>query len=114
MRVTGTALLKEASHQNAVIALWQVIDMFDVPVAIRSGNGLCFVGRGNCKKKTGTWTPTLFEKTYHQHSIVESVFSSFKCRFTTSCSRKEDGNAKKMATQRLHLLLRCVCYNLLS
>ena len=59
--VTGTALLKEAPHQNAVIALWHAIGMFDVPVAIRSGNGLCFAGRGNCKKKTGTWTPTLFE-----------------------------------------------------
>ena len=23
-----------------------------------------------------------FEKTYHRRSIVESVFSSFKCRFT--------------------------------
>ena len=49
-----------------------------------------------------------FEKTYHQRSIVESVFSSFKCRFTKAVL------AKKLATQRLQLLLRCVCYNLLS
>ena len=62
MCVTSTALLKEAPHQNAVIVLWQIIDMFDVPVAILSDNGLCFVGRGNCKKNTDTWTPTLFEK----------------------------------------------------
>ena len=62
MCVTSTALLKEAPHQNTVIALWQVIGMFDVPVAILSDNGLCFVGRGNCKKKTGTWTLTLFVK----------------------------------------------------
>ena len=52
--------------------------------------------------------PEEFEKTYHQRSIVESVFSSFKCRFTAVV------RAKKMATQRLQLLLRCVCYNLLS
>ena len=52
--------------------------------------------------------PEEFEKTYHQRSIVESVFSSLKCRFTAVV------RAKKMATQRLQLLLRCVCYNLLS
>ena len=50
----------------------------------------------------------LFEKTYHQRSIVESVLSSFKCRFTAVV------RAKKMATQRLQLFLRCICYNLLS
>ena len=49
-----------------------------------------------------------FEDTYHQRSIVESVFSSFKCRFTAVV------RAKKLATQRLRLFLRCVCYNLLS
>ena len=38
-----------------------------------------------------------FEKTYHRRSIVESVFSSFKCRFTASCSRKETGNTKTAA-----------------
>ena len=52
--------------------------------------------------------PEEFEKTYHQRSIVESVFSSFKCRFTAVV------RAKKLATQRLQLLLRCICYNLLS
>ena len=46
--------------------------------------------------------PEEFEDTYHRRSIVESVFSSFKCRFTAVV------RAKKMATQRLQLLLRCV------
>ena len=59
--VTGAALFKEASHQNAVIALWQAVDMFGVPVAILSDSCSCFAGSGNCKKKTGTWMPTLFE-----------------------------------------------------
>ena len=49
-----------------------------------------------------------FEKTYHQRSIVESVFPSFKCRFTAVV------RAKKLPTQGLQLLLRCACYNLLS
>ena len=52
--------------------------------------------------------PEEFKDTYHQRSIVESVFSSFKCRFTAVA------RAKKMAAQRLQLLLRCICYNLLS
>ena len=52
--------------------------------------------------------PEEFEDTYRQRSIVESVFSSFKCRFTAVV------RAKKRATQRLQLLLRCICYNLLS
>ena len=46
----------------------------------------------------------LFEKTYRQRSIVESVFSSLKCRFTASCSRKETGNAKTAAAPQVHLL----------
>ena len=49
-----------------------------------------------------------FEKTYRQRSIVKLVFSSFKCRFAAVV------RAKKLATQRLQLFLRCVCYNLLS
>ena len=49
-----------------------------------------------------------FEETYHRRSIVESVFLLFKCRFTAVV------RAKILPTQRLHLLLRCVCYNLLS
>ena len=52
--------------------------------------------------------PEEFEKTYHQRSIVESVFSSFKGRFTAVV------RAKSLPTQKLQLLLRCVCYNLLS
>ena len=52
--------------------------------------------------------PEEFEETYHQRSIVESVFSSFKCRFTAVV------RAKTLPTQRLQLLLRCTCYNLLS
>ena len=52
--------------------------------------------------------PKEFETTYHRRSIVESVFSSFKCRFTAVV------RAKTLPTQRLQLLLRCVCCNLLS
>ena len=52
--------------------------------------------------------PKEFENTYHQRSIVESVFSSFKCRFTAVV------RAKTLPTQKLQLLLRCACYNLLS
>ncbi len=52
--------------------------------------------------------PEEFERTYHRRSIVESVFSSFKCRFTAVV------RAKMLPAQRLQLLLRCVCYNLLS
>ena len=50
--------------------------------------------------------PEEFEETYHRRSIVESVFSSFKCRFTAVI------RAKTLSAQRL-LLLRCACYNLL-
>ena len=46
-----------------------------------------------------------FEDTYHQRSIVESVFSSFKCRLTAVV------RVKKPATQRLQLLLRRICWN---
>ena len=53
-------------------------------------------------------SPEEFEKTYHRRAIVESAFSSFKCRFTAVV------RAKTLPTQRLQLLLRCVCYNLLS
>ena len=52
--------------------------------------------------------PEEFEKTYHQRSIVESVLSSLKCRFAAVV------RAKTLPTQRLQLLLRCACYNLLS
>ena len=52
-------------------------------------------------------TADAFDETYHRRSIVESVFSSFKCRFTVVV------RAKTLQAQRL-LLLRCVCYNLLS
>ena len=44
-----------------MIALRQDVSMFGVPATILSDNGSCFVGRGNRKKKTGTWTLTLFE-----------------------------------------------------
>ena len=38
------------------------------------------------------------------HSIAEPVFSSLKCRFTASCSRKETGNAKITAVFQMRLL----------
>ena len=63
--VTGAVLLKKVhTSKNAVTAPHQAASMFGVPATILPDNGSCFVGRGNCKKKkkkTGTWTPTLFE-----------------------------------------------------
>ena len=54
-------MFKKATSENAVIAPLQAIGMFGVPAIILSDNGSCFVGRDNRKKRTGTWTPTLFE-----------------------------------------------------
>ena len=39
--------------------------------------------------------PAEFERTYHRRSLVESVFSSFKCRFTAVV------RAKTLQAQRL-------------
>ena len=57
----GLHCSKNLPHENAVIALHQAVSMFGVPATILPDNGSCFVGRGNRKKRTGTWTPTLFE-----------------------------------------------------
>ena len=59
--MTGARLFKEATSENAVVALRQAIREFGTPATILSDNGSCFVGRGGRKKLTGTWTPTLFE-----------------------------------------------------
>ena len=59
--VTGVRLFKEATSENAVVALKQAIREFGTPATILSDNRSCFVGRGGHKKLTGTWTPTLFE-----------------------------------------------------
>ena len=52
--------------------------------------------------------PEEFERTYHRRSLVESVFSSFKARFGAAVA------AKTLPLQRLQLILRSICYNLLS
>ena len=57
--VTGAALFKEATSENAVAVLRQAVGRFGVPATVLSDNGSCFVGRGGHKKQTGTWTPTL-------------------------------------------------------
>ena len=57
--VTGAALFKEATSENAVAVLRQAVGRFGVPATILSDNGSCFVGRGGRKRQTGTWTPTL-------------------------------------------------------
>ncbi len=49
-----------------------------------------------------------FEKTYHQRSLVESVFSSMKERFTAVV------RAKTAPMQRLQMALRCICYNIIA
>ena len=59
--VTCARLFKEATSENAVMALRQAIEEFGTPATILSDNGSCFVGRGGRKKQAGTWTPTLFE-----------------------------------------------------
>ena len=59
--VTGAALFREATSENAVTVLRQAICGFGVPATILSDNGPCFVGRGGRKRQTGTWTPTLLE-----------------------------------------------------
>ena len=60
--VTGAALFRDSTSENAVMVLRQAIAKFGVPATILSDNGSCFVGRGGRKKHTGPWTPTLFEK----------------------------------------------------
>ena len=59
--VTGAALFREATSENAVTVLRQAIGRFGMPATILSDNGSCFVGAGGRKKPKGTWTPTLFE-----------------------------------------------------
>ena len=51
--------------------------------------------------------PEEFEDTYHQRSIVESVFSSFKCRFTASCSCKKTGSAKTATASHTYAAICC-------
>ena len=51
--------------------------------------------------------PEELERTYHRRSLVESVFSSLKARFGAVVA------AKPLPLQRLQLILRSVCYNLL-
>ena len=52
--------------------------------------------------------PEEFERTYHRRSLVEPVFSSLKARFGAVVA------AKTLPLQRLQLILRSICYNLLS
>ena len=52
--------------------------------------------------------PEEFERTYHRRSLVESVFSSLKAGFGAVVA------AKTFPLQRLQLILRSICYNLLS
>ena len=59
--VTGAALFKEATSENAVAVLQQTMGRFDMPATILSDNGSCFVGAGGRKKPKGAWKPTLFE-----------------------------------------------------
>ena len=52
--------------------------------------------------------PKKFERTYHRLSLAESTRSSIKSRFGAVVA------AKTLPLQRLQLILRSVCYNLLS
>ena len=62
--VTGDALFREATSENAVIALRQAIAKFGVPATILSDNGSCFVGRGGRKKHAGPWAQPYSRKNY--------------------------------------------------
>ena len=59
--VTGAALFKEATSENAVVVLQQAMGRFGMPATILSDNGSCFVGAGGRKKPNGAWKSTLFE-----------------------------------------------------
>ena len=48
--VTGAALFREATSENAVAALQRAVSKFGAPTTILSDNGSCFVGRGGRKK----------------------------------------------------------------
>ena len=52
--------------------------------------------------------PEELERTYHRRSLVESVFPSLKARLGAVVA------AKTLPLQRLQLILRSICYNLLS
>ena len=60
-RVTGAAPFREATYENAVIVLRRAISLFGAPATILSDNGSYFVGRSGRKKRTGSWSPTVFE-----------------------------------------------------
>ena len=110
-----------ATYKNAA----DVMLIIDTAEILRSGRGIdgfCIIASDNDFAGLARWirenkayvaviwssgqnehTP-FFEKTYHQRSIVESVFSSLKCRFTASCSRKEAGNTKIAVAPQMRLL----------
>ena len=52
--VTGAALFKEPTCENAVTSLRQAIGRFGVPATILSDNGSCFVDAGGTQKSSGT------------------------------------------------------------
>ena len=52
--------------------------------------------------------PEEFERTYHRRSLAESVFLSLKAMFGAVVA------AKTLPLQRLQLILRSICYNMLS
>jgi len=52
--------------------------------------------------------PAGFDKEYHQRSLVENTFSVMKERFGSVV------RAKKASMRKLHLMLRCICYNLIA
>ena len=56
----------------------------------------------------GKENPEEFERTGHRRSLVEAVFSSLKARFGAVVA------AKTLPLQRLQLILRSICCNLLS
>ena len=99
--IAGFGVFGHATGRNAIAVLHEAISNHGSPASILTDHGSQFYANaGEYKQKDASE----FEDTYHRRNIVESVFSSFKCRFTASCSCKEDGNAKTTVNPQVHLL----------
>ena len=96
--VTGAALFREATSENAVTVLRQAVCGFGVPATILSDNGSCFVGRGGRKRQTGTWTPTLFENELLSLDIGRSTHGRTTRRPTASWSASTRASRTRSGT----------------
>ena len=77
--IAGFGVFEHATGRNAIAVLHEAISNHGSPASILTDHGSQFYANAGEHKQKGA---SEFEDTYHQRSIVESVFSSFKCRFT--------------------------------